>query len=77
MKVQYTASNLTSSFFTIAPDSETIFTALAGTPSQSSAGGSLPQKSRILVENVSGPGQTLPDLFAYRIDKVYASYSSS
>ena len=77
MKVQYTASNLTSSFFTLPAGRQHIFTALAGTPSQSSAGGTLPDTSIIKVENNTAAGDPIPDLYAYKIDKVYASYSSS
>ena len=77
MSVQYTASNLTSSFFRLPPGREHTFVALAGTPSQSSAGGTLPGTSEVLVQNNQAPGDSLPDLYAYKIDKVYASYSSS
>lgn len=77
MKVQYTASNLTSSFFTLPAGRQHIFTALAGTPSQSSAGGALPDASIIKVQNNTAAGDAIPDLYAYKIDKVYASYSSS
>ena len=77
MRVYYTASNLTSSFFDLAADKQHSFTALAGTPSSSGVGGTLPAASLIEVQFETAQGETVPDLYAYRIDKVYASYSSS
>jgi hypothetical protein len=77
MRVYYTASNLTSSFFDLPADSQHSFTALAGTPSSSGVGGTLPNASLIEVQFETAQGETVPDLYAYRIDKVYASYSSS
>ena len=76
MRVYYTASNLPSCFFDLAADKQHSFTALAGTPSSSGVGGTLPAASLIEVQFETAQGETVPDLYAYRIDKVYASYSS-
>ena len=77
MRVYYTASNLTSSYFDLAANQQHSFAALAGTPSSSGVGGTLPAASLIEVQFETAQGDPVPDLYAYKIDKVYASYSSS
>jgi|TARA_B100001175_G_scaffold257575_1_gene225920 hypothetical protein len=78
LRITYTASNLTSSFFDVGPGLQADFDALVGTVSQSQFNaGTLTGDSTFSVDSVQASGVTVPDYFAYKIDKVYASYSSS
>jgi hypothetical protein len=78
LRVTYTASNLTSSFFDVGPGFQADFDALVGTVSQSQAtAGTLTGDSTFSINSVQASGQPIPNYFAYKIDKVYASYSSS
>ncbi len=77
MRIFYTASNLTSSYFDLIPDTQCDFPALAGTVSSSGLTATLPGSSFTKINSVQASGNTVPDYFAYKIDKVYASYSSS
>tara|TARA_B100002019_G_scaffold30229_1_gene24193 strand:+ start:6134 stop:10057 length:3924 start_codon:yes stop_codon:yes gene_type:complete len=76
LRITYTASNLTSSFFDVEPGKQANFDALVGTPSSSFIG-LVTSGSGFAVNSVQASGVTVPDYYAYRIDKVYASYSSS
>ena len=78
LRVTYTASNLTSSFFDVGPGLQADFDAVVGTVSQSQAtAGTLTGDSTFSINSVQASGQPVPNYFAYKIDKVYASYSSS
>lgn len=78
MRVFYTSSNLTSSYFDLSPNFQANFDALVGTVSQSQyTAGTLTGDSTVTISSIQASGETIPDYFAYKIDKVYASYSSS
>lgn len=78
MSVYYTSSLLTSSFFQIAPGRQVFFDALSGTPSASGDTAALvPKDSFVVLDSTGVAGQTVPNYFAYKIDKVYGAYSSS
>tara|TARA_R110000737_G_scaffold124253_3_gene156475 strand:+ start:1423 stop:5289 length:3867 start_codon:yes stop_codon:yes gene_type:complete len=80
LKVFYTASNLTSSFFTLPAGYDTKFTALANTVSSSGVQ-AIPnlESSSVSLDSqgINIPGPPVPNRFAYQIQDVYASFSSS
>ena len=80
LKVFYTASNLTSSFFTLPAGQEAQFVALANTVSSSGVS-AIPNPLLSTVElDSTNPNRNLPtppNRFAYKIQDVYSSFSSS
>ena len=80
LKVFYTASNLTSSFFTLPAGQEAQFVALANTVSSSGVS-AIPNPLLSSVElDSTNPNRNLPtppNRFAYKIQDVYSSFSSS
>lgn len=80
LKVFYTASNLTSSFFTLPAGQEAKFVALANTVSSSGVS-AIPNPLLSTVElDSTNPNRNLPtppNRFAYKIQDVYSSFSSS
>ena len=80
LKVFYTASNLTSSFFNLSAGQEAKFVALANTVSSSGVSAiPNPLLSSVELDTVN-PNRNLPtppNRFAYKVQDVYSSFSSS
>lgn len=80
LKVFYTASNLTSSFFILPAGFDSKFTALANTVSSSGVQAiPNPESSSVQLDSsgINKSGPPVPNRFAYKIQDVYASFSSS
>tara|TARA_R100000541_G_scaffold13205_1_gene22058 strand:+ start:1985 stop:6103 length:4119 start_codon:yes stop_codon:yes gene_type:complete len=80
LKVFYTASNLTSSFFTIPAGNEAKFIALANTVSSSGVSAVPNPLLSSVVLDPNNPNRNLPtppNRFAYKVQDVYSSFSSS